>query len=70
MNSSVSSPLSSHSGCVAELGRRLREKASSSPRRVQAKQFLSVAQDAGIDLKDADALNTFVAGWNARSGIS
>lgn len=34
-----------------------------------AKQFLSAAQSAGIDLADADALNTFVAGWNARSGV-
>jgi hypothetical protein len=34
-----------------------------------AKQFLSAAQDAGIDLEDANALNTFVAGWNARSSI-
>jgi hypothetical protein len=34
-----------------------------------AKHFLSAAQSAGIDLADADALNTFVAGWNARSGV-
>jgi hypothetical protein len=32
-----------------------------------AKQFLSAANAAGIDVEDADALKTFVAGWNARS---
>jgi hypothetical protein len=32
-----------------------------------AKQFLSAARKAGIDLEDENALNTFVAGWNARN---
>jgi hypothetical protein len=32
-----------------------------------AKQFLSAAQNAGIDIEDADGLNMFFAGWNARS---
>ena len=32
-----------------------------------AKQFIAAAQAAGIDLGDQDALDTFVAGWNARS---
>ena len=34
-----------------------------------AKQFLTAAQRAGIDLEDEDALSTFVAGWNARSQV-
>jgi hypothetical protein len=33
------------------------------------KQFLSAAMKAGIDLQDTDALDTFVAGWNARSEV-
>ncbi len=32
-----------------------------------AKEFLTAAKDAGIDVEDADALTTFIAGWNARS---
>ncbi len=32
-----------------------------------AKQFLTAAQAAGIDVSDQDALATFMAGWNARS---
>jgi hypothetical protein len=31
-----------------------------------AKQFLSAARRAGVDIEDGDALNTFIAGWNAR----
>ncbi len=34
-----------------------------------AKQFLSAARKAGIDLENENALNTFVAGWNARSVV-
>ena len=34
-----------------------------------AKQFIAAARAAGIDLADEDALNTFVAGWNARSQV-
>jgi hypothetical protein len=32
-----------------------------------SKQFLTAAHEAGIDLADRDALDAFVAGWNARS---
>jgi hypothetical protein len=32
-----------------------------------AKHFLTAAQAAGVDLSDQQALNTFMAGWNARS---
>jgi hypothetical protein len=32
-----------------------------------AKQFLTAAKAAGVDVEDAGALETFVAGWNARS---
>ena len=32
-----------------------------------AKQFLTAAKAAGIDVEDGDALSTFIAGWNARS---
>jgi hypothetical protein len=32
-----------------------------------AKQFLSAARRAGVDIEDGDALNSFIAGWNARS---
>lgn len=32
-----------------------------------AKQFLTAAKEAGIDVTDQDALTTFIAGWNARS---
>jgi len=32
-----------------------------------AMDFLSAAQDAGVDLADERARATFVAGWNARS---
>ena len=32
-----------------------------------AKQFLTAAKAAGVDVEDGDALRTFVAGWNARS---
>ena len=35
-----------------------------------AKQFMAAAEAAGIDLADQDALNTFVAGWNARSEVA
>ena len=32
-----------------------------------AKQFLTAAKAAGVDVEDGDALRTFMAGWNARS---
>ena len=32
-----------------------------------AKQFLTAAKSAGVDVEDGDALRTFIAGWNARS---
>ncbi|MGI8414532.1 MAG: hypothetical protein ACR2QA_18995 [Solirubrobacteraceae bacterium] len=32
-----------------------------------AKQFLTAAKAAGVDVEDAGALKTFMAGWNARS---
>ena len=32
-----------------------------------AKQFLTAAKAAGVDVEDAGALETFMAGWNARS---
>jgi hypothetical protein len=32
-----------------------------------AKQFLTAAKEAGIDVSDQGALTTFIAGWNARS---
>jgi hypothetical protein len=32
-----------------------------------AKQFLTAAKEAGIDVSDQEALTTFIAGWNARS---
>ena len=32
-----------------------------------AKDFLSAAKAAGVDLADERALATFIAGWNARS---
>ena len=35
-----------------------------------AKQFLMAAQEAGIDVSDAKALTTFMAGWNARSTVT
>jgi hypothetical protein len=35
-----------------------------------AKQFLTAAKGAGVDVEDGDALKTFIAGWNARSEIS
>jgi hypothetical protein len=35
-----------------------------------AKQFLAAAKPAGVDVEDGDALNTFIAGWNARSETS
>ena len=35
-----------------------------------AKQFIAAARAAGIDLENEDALNTFVAGWNARSKVA
>jgi hypothetical protein len=34
------------------------------------KQFLTAARQAGIDLEDKAALDTFVAGWNARSEVA
>ena len=34
-----------------------------------AKEFLTAVQNAGIDPEDRDALDTFVAGWNARSAM-
>jgi len=30
-------------------------------------QFLTAAQEAGVDITDEGALTTFMAGWNARS---
>lgn len=35
-----------------------------------AKQFLTAAKAAGVNVEDGDALNTFIAGWNARSEAS
>jgi hypothetical protein len=35
-----------------------------------AKQFMVAAKAAGIDLEDKDALDTFVADWNARSAVA
>jgi hypothetical protein len=32
-----------------------------------AKQLLTAAKAAGVDVEDADSLKTFMAGWNARS---
>ncbi len=32
-----------------------------------AKQFLTAAKAAGVDVEDSDALKTFIAGWNPRS---
>jgi hypothetical protein len=32
-----------------------------------AKQFLTAAKAAGVDVEDGDALKTFIEGWNARS---
>ena len=43
-------------------------RAGSDPASVgPAKQFLTAAQEAGVDLSDQEALMTFMAGWNARS---
>jgi hypothetical protein len=33
-----------------------------------AKQFLTAAKAAGVDVEDGDALEKFMAGWNARGG--
>lgn len=35
-----------------------------------AKQFLTAAKEAGVDVTDERALTTFIAGWNARSAAS
>ncbi len=35
-----------------------------------AKQFLTAAKAAGVDVEDGDAVRTFMAGWNARSEAS
>ena len=35
-----------------------------------AKQLLTAAQEAGIDVTDETALQTFMAGWNARSTVT
>jgi hypothetical protein len=35
-----------------------------------AKQFLTAAKQAGVDVTDERALSTFMAGWNARSTAS
>ena len=32
-----------------------------------AKQFLTTAKAAGVDVEDRESLETFMAGWNARS---
>jgi len=34
-----------------------------------AKELLTAVQEAGIDIEDRHALDTFVAGWNARSAM-
>ena len=34
-----------------------------------AKQLIMAAQEAGVDFSDQTALDTFIAGWNARSGF-
>lgn len=46
--------------------RRSEDSAAAGP----GKEFLAAAKDAGVSLEDEEALNTFVAGWNARSGIA
>lgn len=32
-----------------------------------ATRLLTAAKEAGVDLEDPDAVDTFIAGWNARS---
>lgn len=47
----------------------MEEQASDPDRAGPSKQFLMAAQQAGIDMQDAEALEGFVAGWNARSAL-
>jgi hypothetical protein len=46
-----------------EMVQRGNDPASGGP----AKQFLTAAKAAGVDVEDGDALQTFMAGWNGRS---
>lgn len=34
-----------------------------------ARELLAAARDAGVDFSDEEAVATFIAGWNARSGL-
>lgn len=45
-------------------------EAASDPRLAgPTKAFLTAARDSGVDLEDPAALETFIAGWNARSEV-
>lgn len=50
---------------TAEMLERSADAGSAGP----AKQFASAVQAAGIDLQDAQAVESFIAGWNARSDV-
>jgi len=52
---------------VGEFASEMSERASDPDLVGPSKQFLMAAQQAGVDLEDERALETFVAGWNARS---
>jgi hypothetical protein len=54
------------SRCRETMVRRSEDPAVAGP----AKEFMVAAQDAGVDLEDRDALNTFIAGWNARGTLA
>jgi hypothetical protein len=45
------------------------ERASDPESSGPGKQFLTAAKAAGVDVEDSDALELFMAGWNARSAL-
>lgn len=52
---------------IADFTAEMLERASDPEVGGPSKRFLIAAEQAGVDIEDPDALNRFIAGWNARS---
>jgi len=57
------------SEAISEFRDEMLESASDPLMAGPAKVFLSAARESGVDLQDGAALETFMAGWNARSEV-
>jgi hypothetical protein len=55
---------------IAEFTAEMRQRASDPEVGGPSKRFLISAEQAGVDVEDPDALNVFIAGWNARTDVA